>query len=145
MPKPIALPPTIDDHAADYLELKRNLTDATTMLEDKKAELIKLCEKSGTVPAGAEKSLRLEGDKYEITVSFGQSTSIDPDAVEKLKGEVTPSVFKKLFRSKLTYLIAPTAQAALDSLPKPIRALFGKVQITKPKAPSLSVQKKGGK
>jgi len=151
MPKPITLPLSIDEHAEIYLTLKATLDATAEALEKKKAELLKLVNKTGDIPSGADKSLRIEGDLYVITASYGHSSSIDNDVVGKIQGALaenhTPSLFKQLFKSKVSYQLAPTAQVVLESLPNSIQELFALVVKVKPRDPSLRVEpkKKAGK
>jgi hypothetical protein len=145
--KPLVLPPSIDDHAVEYLSLKATADAVAEQLKAKKKELLKLVNKTGEVPAGAEKSLRVEGDLYEVTVTYGQSTSIDVAKLRALRAQVPVSIFNKLFKSDTSYIAAPTAPTALASLAKPLRTLFASIFIIKPRDPSLKVEpkKKGGK
>jgi hypothetical protein len=139
--------PSFDEHALEYLRLKEICDGAKQDLDTYKKELVKLVTKNGSTPAGAEKSMRLEGDRYQMTVSFGSSSSIDKEVVGKIQAELaeqhSPSLFKKLFHSQVDYVVAPTAQAVLADLPKKLRDLFARVLKTKPKEPSLKVEKKG--
>jgi hypothetical protein len=143
---PMISAPIIDDHALEYLELKILGDAAKDRLDDKKQDLVKLVTKNGGTPAGAEKSLRLEGDKYQLTVSFGTSSSIDKDVVGKIQAELaeqhTPGLFKQMFQAHVDYVVAPTAQVVLETASAKLRALFARVMKTKPKEPSLKVEKK---
>ena len=53
--------------------------------------------------------MRLEGDLYVITVSYGHSSSIDNAVVGKIQAALaenrTPSLFGKMFRSKVSLLV----------------------------------------
>jgi hypothetical protein len=137
---------TIDEHAAEFLHMKETCDLRKAELDTYKGQLVKLVTKNGSAPAGAEKSLRLEGDKYQITVSFGSSSSIDKDVVGKIQAELaeqhTPSLFKQLFHPHVDYVVAPTAQIVLETASAKLRALFARVMKTKPKEPSLKVEKK---
>ena len=151
MVKPSVPPMSIDEHAEAYLTLKAHIEASTEALKNKKTELLKLVNKTGEIPAGADKSLRLEGDQYVITASYGHTSSIDNEVVGKIQAALaenrTPSLFNKIFKSKVSYQVSPTAQVILENLPKPIQKLFALVMKTKPRDPSLSVEpkKKAGK
>ena len=151
MVKPIVLPLSVDQHAEAYLTLKAHHEASGEALELKKAELLKLVNKTGEIPAGADKSLRLEGDEYVITASYGHSSSIDNDVVGKIRTALaenrTPSLFGKLFKVRESYQVSPVAMAIVESLPKPVQKLFALVMKTKPRDPSLKVEprKKAGK
>ena len=142
-------PPAIDEHAEQYLQLKANCGVADAALDEKKEQLVKLAQKSGSMAEGAKKSMRLTGDRYQITASFGTSTAIDKLAVGKLQYALveqgTPGLFKKLFHSDASYVVLPTAQAIVETLAKPLRDLFARCTVTKPREPSLKVEKKAKK
>ena len=72
--------------------------------------------------------MRLDGDKYQITVSFGSSSSIDKQVVGKIQAALaeqsTPGVFKHLFLSETSYIVAPTAQVVLAKCSAKVRKLW---------------------
>ncbi len=144
-------PAAVDEQAELYLKLKADVHAAKELLDEKKAELVKLVRKNGAIPPGAEKSLRLTGHRYQLTLSFGTTSSINDAVVEQIKHELaeqhTPRLFHTLFHSETSYVVAPTATAVLENLSAKVRALFAKVMTMKPKDPSLKVEKvakKGG-
>jgi hypothetical protein len=136
----------IDREAQMYLSLATLIAVDKGTLKKRKESLVKLARKFGIVPPGAEKSLRLIGDTYQATATFGTSSSIDEAVVEQIRIELAllgkpANVFGDLFRQETSHIVAPTAPAAVEKLPKKIRALFAKVMTTKPKEPSLTVEK----
>jgi hypothetical protein len=139
-------PHTIDELAERYMSTQLALDLAKKSLAEQKERLVKLLRKNGLISPGAEKSLRLEGDRYTITASFGISSSIDQDAVMKLQAELFKQklqrTFKCLFHIETRYLIAPTAAAVVESWPKKLRELFERCTVTKPRDPSLKVEEK---
>lgn len=143
-PKPLAMPKSVDEHAVEYLGLKNVLDEATAQLKAKKAEILKLVTRNGQVPEGAEKSLRLEGDQYSITASFGTSSSVDAEVVGEIKSCLAsrPSVFRKLFVAHTSYIVSPQSGNVLATCSAKVRKLFERVVETKPKEPSLKVEKK---
>lgn len=144
-------PEVVDRHAVQYKELEKQVNVAKAALDKKKGELVKLATRSGATPPGAEKSMRLSGHIWDITASFGTSSSVDDAVVELIQEELvktqTPRLFKMLFQSKVSYIVAPTAPTILENLSKRVRELFARVMTTKPKKPSLTVakRKKGAK
>lgn len=144
--KTIILPPSVDEHALEYLKLKTLCDAAKTDLDTYKDELVKLVTKEGSTPPGAEKSMRLEGNRYQITVSFGTSSSIDKEVVGKIQATLaeqrTPGLFKKMFQAHVDYVVAPTAQLVLETAGAKLRALFARVLKTKPREPLVKVEKR---
>lgn len=144
------LPLTIDEHAIEYLQLQNEIATLKAIQQEKKAELVKLVQRWGPeIPAGAEKSLRVTGDEYQITISFGQTSSIDKTAVGKLQAALaeqkTPSLFRKLFQIQTSYIVSPAAAAIVQTWPKKLADLFTRCTVTKAKEPSLKVEKKAKK
>jgi hypothetical protein len=139
-------PLMVDQQAEEYLRLGRLAEVAKVAVEEKKDELVKLAKKSGSVPPGAAKSLRLSGKVYDITASFGTSSSIQEPIVDKIRTELslakTPKLFEALFVTHTSHVVAPTAPAVLENLSTKVRRLFAKVMATKPKSPSLKVEKR---
>jgi hypothetical protein len=144
----------IDKLAEQYLETLWVVEAGKTSRFQKKAALVKLAKQAGFIPPGAEKSLRLEGLVYLITASFGTSSSIDEAVVQKIReyliASEAPALFNQLFHEKTAYIVAPTAPAVIASLTKSpddqkLRRLIAKVMTTKPKEPSLKVEKKTAK
>jgi hypothetical protein len=142
----LVLPRTIDEHAEEYLKLVQLAEVAKVAVDEKKDELVKLAKKNGSIPEGAEKSLRLSGSVYDITASFGTSSSIDEVVVDKIKAELeearTPRLFCQIFQEKKSYIVAPTGPTIVENLSAKVRKLFARVMTTKPKSPSLKVEKR---
>lgn len=139
----------IDEHAEEYNQLVKLAEVAKVAVDEKKDELVKLAKKSGAMPPGAAKSLRLSGATYDITASFGTSSSIKELVVDKIRDELaaahTPKLFDHLFVTHTSHVVAPTAPAVLEKLSKKVRGLFARVMATKPKSPSLKVEKRAKK
>lgn len=142
--KPLELPKSIDDHAIEYNALTDALDKAKAAVAEKKKEILPLIRKSGTPVA--EKSLRIEGDAWMLTASFGTSSSIDNDVVGKLQAQLakdkTPRFFRLLFTTHTSYLVSPMAASILDRCSLAVRKLFASVVTTKPKEPSLKVERR---
>jgi hypothetical protein len=137
---------TVDQQAKELLALKDELETAKLAVETKEEELLKWLKKEGVIPTGAEKSLRLEGNTYIITASFGISTSIVEDVVdeiqEQLSDDCQPRLFAGLFQKQTSHIVAPTAPTVLENCSKKVRALFARVLSHKPKKASVTVKKK---
>ena len=147
-------PEQIDELAVAYLEAVLVISAGKMSQDTKKQNFIKLLKKYGIVPEGAEKSMRLEGNVYVVTASFGTSSSVREKIVEKIKEQLTYEhrgpLFDELFVEKTSYVVAPAARARLAKLgkspaDKKLRRLFAQVMDTKPKEPSLKVESKDGK
>jgi hypothetical protein len=128
-------PKSIDKAAADYQSLVDQLAEA-------KQELINNVQLLGTAPPRSDKSLRLEGIEWQITVSQGISTSIDQVKVEKLKALCNRLVFAKLFRVEKKFVLASNAADCAMSLPAALAKSFRGCITTKPGNPSLKVERR---
>src|SRR6185437_14893976 len=75
-------PQTIDELAKKFLATKLRVDVAAAELAHAKESLLELVKLHGAVPAKADKSKRLSGDIYDITATFGTTTSVDTGAAE---------------------------------------------------------------
>lgn len=141
----------IDALAGLYADAKENLAKAQDRVDMLGDELIKMTQLHGVTPPKAEKSLRIEGDDWEVTVSEGQSVSVNKAAAAKvlasLKRAGLMAFFRKLFVVEAQYKLAKGAQA-LIALPLPkgapsnLRKLLAQAVQIKDKAPRLTVEPK---
>jgi hypothetical protein len=142
----------IDALAGLYDDAKKNVAKATEMMDTYGDQLIAMTREHGVTPPRAEKSLRLEGDEWEVTVSEGQSVSVKKAAVAKIftalkrKG-LHLTFFRKLFKEEKTYKLAKGAQELMsktlpEGAPSNLRKLFTAAVQIKDKAPRLSVDPK---
>jgi hypothetical protein len=77
-------PATIDQAAKQFLALKLRQTELHELIETAKDVLIVMVQKFGAVPPKAEKSKRVTGEMYEVTASYGTTTSVDTAGAEQL-------------------------------------------------------------
>jgi hypothetical protein len=141
----------IDSLAGLYADAKASLAIARERVDTFGDELIEMVQIHGVTPPKAEKSLRLEGDEWEVTVSEGQSVSVNKAAAAKvlasLKRAGLMAFFRKLFIVEAQYKLAKGAQA-LIALPLPkgapsnLRKLLAQAVQIKDKAPRLTVEPK---
>jgi hypothetical protein len=105
----------------------------------------------GTTPPRAEKSLRLEGDEWEVTVAEGQSVSVNKAAAAKVLASLKRAglirFFRKLFTIETSYKLAKGAQALIakplpPGAPSNLRKLLAEAIQIKDKAPRLTVEPK---
>lgn len=134
----------IDDLCGHYVSVRdvENLAKENTLyLRD---EIITLVRKHGIVPDGAEKSLRLAGVEYQATVSFGESTKVDPAVVAKIQRALSalkkPGLFKRLFHIEMKFILAPDNADLQKQLPRNIRKMFERVVVSTEKTPTLKVE-----
>jgi len=143
-------PEQIDDLVRDYLHGKKLREEFARDQAKQEAFLLHLVQTWGAVPAGAEKSRRLNGRLAEITVTRSDSIAVNGERVETLKEALEANgygdFFSKLFaRQEPKYEIVNGAEAALKEVALPRRLaekvmnLFGRCITVKPKKPSLKV------
>ena len=139
----------IDAWAADFNAIKARAKLAADLLNDEEAWMIYLAKTFGSVPAGAESSMRLQGKLATITVTQGNSTSIKQDAIADFRGACTANkrqkLFGAMFEEHTEYSIRKDAAEELRKAPLPKR-LFEKLLLlyracseTKKKEPSVKV------
>jgi hypothetical protein len=117
-------------------------------------ELINQCfsqqiEHYGFTPPRAEKSKRLAGETWQMTLSYGETTEIRDAAVEVIKKVCSLGLFAKLFREVRQYKVASTAAAVLmgtlpEGAPPNLRKLWLNAVVHKAKAPALRVERLNG-
>lgn len=141
----------IDALAGLYADAKANVAIAQERVDLFGDQLITMVKAHGVTPPKAEKSLRLEGDDWEVTVSEGQSVSVNKLAAAKalasLKRAGLIRFFRKLFVMETTYKLAKGAQALIArplpaGAPSNLRKLLAEAIQIKDKAPRLTVEPK---
>lgn len=142
-------PEQIDNRAATYNALDKVKSAAAKNVSDEKDLLVELCRAFGVKPEAAEKSLRLEGNLWVITASFGSTSKINALRLAKFQGEMLAAnksrLLRSIFTQTITYTVAPTAAETVKALPKSLQTMFRNCFETEPKAPSLKVEKKKSK
>jgi hypothetical protein len=134
-------PKSLDELCARREQIQGELDEIATILKDQ-------VDQFGYTPARAEKSKRLEGKQFEITLCSSEGTEIRDTAVEAIE-RVTPlDLFSKLFRKVTSYKLQPGASMVLagtlpQGAPSNLRKLFAQAVLIKPKAPSLRVKRIG--
>jgi hypothetical protein len=142
----------IDALAGLYADAKATAEIAQTRVDIFGDQLIALTKEHGTTPARAGKSLRLEGDEWEVTVSEGQGVSVKKPAAAKIFAALKSkglhlTFFRKLFKEETSYKLAKGAQELMAQplpagSPSNLRKLFADAVQIKDKAPRLTVEPK---
>jgi len=143
----------IDTLGREYLELELASKAADENLAKKRAAIIAAACTWGAMPPRAEKSLRLEGNIYQLTVSQSDSTSINQAPAAALDEACRVSrlrpLFRRLFRVETKYVLQAGAQQALAEgfptrFPSPkrqrIRNLFARALRLKKGSPHVKVE-----
>lgn len=148
------IPPTpkqIDDLVERY-ERARDIAElADEDFENAKLEMIGLVQRFGSVPSGAESSLRLQGAMTTLTVTTGTTIAVKDEAVGELKGAMEANghdgVFRQMFGTRTKYELLKGAEKHLRaaSLPqrlvKKFTALYVRCFDVKKKSPSLKIER----
>jgi len=128
------------DYAAEELDrLEQAAQDLREKLKSQIAEF-------GFCPPKAEKSRRLVGEKYELTLSTSSSTEIKDNEVQRIAQVCDPDVFKQLFRVEYHYKLAHGATMLLSrtlpqGAPATLRQMFARAVVLKESAPRLRIEK----
>lgn len=143
----------IDAMGREYLEQEAICKEADEDLAKKRSAIVTAVNAWGSMPPRAEKSLRLEGSIYQLTVSQSDSTSINqaPAAAleEACRVSRLASLFRGLLRVEKKYVLQPGAQQALaerfpKGFPSPkrqrIRNLFARALRLKKGSPHVKVE-----
>jgi hypothetical protein len=150
-----ALPPTpdeIDSAILFYKNAKACFAAAKKTMEAEQETLVKLVDKYGHRPAGAEQSIRMAGRRNTVTITRGTTVTVDEQAVEVLDNYLGPlligasRIFDRLFAKQTTHKLLKGASEFLKEVDFPQRteekilSLFGRCIDVKTNAPSVKVK-----
>ncbi|QNI34508.1 hypothetical protein H7849_11795 [Alloacidobacterium dinghuense] len=142
-------PEVVDALAKRYQDAKEALAQKKAEFESIEQEAVAMVTEHGIVPPYAEKSRRLTGKLAELTVTRGDTLTINDERVETLREALDANghgaFFPKLFTLRSKYEVVEGAESALksESLPKRLAEkvlnLWGRCISVKAKKPSLKV------
>jgi len=137
---------SIDTAANHYLEAKAAEDLAAERTAKAREALIATVQAYGTTPPRSDKSLRLDGDQFQVTVTTGSSTSIDYGAVEKffahLREYDLSLRFKKIFRREVRYSLSAGADDLVAQLGARAQQAYRACICVTTNKPSLKVERK---
>lgn len=145
-------PSAVDALCVDFNEKKAAADVAGEAMRASKAALIDHVQRLGYVPAGADKSVRLDGAEFVATVTTSSTVEIEDGSVVELQlalsAQKKPGIFRKMFDRRVKYSLRKDAaeilKAATVKLPessqKSLAQLFASCFSVSSKAPSLSVE-----
>jgi hypothetical protein len=144
-------PATIDILVAEYETAEACLDAAQKTFDAHQVKLLNLVQAYGAVPAGAEKSRRLEGQRTVLTVTTGSSLTLKQDAVVTLRDALNVNgqgaLFFVLFREEKKFELLKGAETELRTANLPQRLadrvmrMFAGCFDIKVKSPSLKVKR----
>jgi hypothetical protein len=144
-------PAQVDEIVSHFEQLRDESELADERYDECRDALIALVHRFGIVPVGAEQSLRLQGQLTIITVTIGNTTTIQEDAVTDLKVAMVANgkqdLFNQMFGVRTKHELLKDAAIALRtaSLPKRLAKLFtdlyGRCTDVKKKSPSLKIER----
>lgn len=136
----------IDLLARQYRNMQQDAADLAKAVRDfKEQRLVPLVKEFGEHPPKATKSLRLSGEKFELTISTPTTVRVSRAAVEKLYKTLVKArsaqLFKMLFTREEIYTVAPGARIVVEGgappcAPRNLKQLFYaalKIESGKPK------------
>lgn len=146
-------PREIDFLVARFEKLRDEAELADEAYENAKAELIELVQELGSVPAGAESSIRLEGLTTVLTVTTGSTIALkDTEVLElwsAMNANQQPDLFHSMFGTRTKYELRKGAENELRTAQLPQRMfekfmkLYARCFDVKKKSPSLKVERIG--
>ena len=139
----------IDRLALRFERLKAAVEKAQEQLKGPKSDLIQLATRWGAVTRRAKKSFRLDGIERYILATYGESSAVLKEAVQRLQLELVGfgrgRLFRELFRPDIRYVAMPGAASAIRKMPRDQRRyiirLYRACFHTEPQNPSLKVEK----
>lgn len=151
--KPAPSAVEIDLKAVTYHRLEEDLQDARAeastaakLVNDLKAALIELVRECGG--AHHEKSKILHGIEWEMMATFGQSTTQDVAAIERLRIALVKAkqarLLRKLFQKDIRWTLNAGAATIIkgEKLSAKLMALVLECSVTSDRTPTLEVRKK---
>ena len=142
-------PESIDEIATLYLCAKQAVVNAQIDLDNFEKEAVEMVTRFGVVPPHAEKSRRLVGRVAELTLTKGDTLTVNQDRVELLKDALEANghgeFFSKLFALRSKYEVVEGAEVALKTeqvskrFSEKLLNLWGRCISVKAKKPSLRV------
>jgi hypothetical protein len=152
-PTPAPIRPTpeqVDEQATKYNLALTVCDKADTVFDVIEAECMEMVKLFGVVPPNAENSRRLEGRLSELTVTIGNTITIDEARVQDVKAALEANgyaqIFPNLFAPRVRHELVKDADKAIlasgmnKRLTGKIQALFGRCFEAKKKSPSLKVK-----
>jgi hypothetical protein len=111
-----------------------------------RSKLQEQVEEFGFTPPRAEKSKRLAGTLYQVTVSRGLTTEIKDSEVERIQSAYSEALFGRLFRTVTKFKLADGATLVLsaplpEGAPRNLRLMFSRAVETKETSPRLRIDK----
>ncbi|HEX4039046.1 MAG TPA: hypothetical protein VHX37_13380 [Acidobacteriaceae bacterium] len=146
------LPTTVDALCLLLNEKKAAAEAAGEDLAKAKSALIDQVQRFGYLPAGAEKSMRLDGNEFVATVTVGSTVEIVDRRVIELQLALSkakkPRIFPQLFERRVKYSLSKGASELLqssiaklsDPVQKRLTQLFSLCFDVNSKSPSLSIE-----
>ena len=113
-----------------------------------RSELQEQVEAFGFTPQRADKSKRLTGATYQLTVSRGLTTEVKDIEVERIRQLCPGEIFDHLFRTVTKFKLADGATMFLATrlpadAPRNLRRMFSRSVLVKENSPRLRVEKIG--
>ncbi len=147
-------PRQIDEMVELFEQVRDEAEHYDELYESAKDELIALVQRFGTVPTGAEHSLRLQGQVTTTTVTTGNTITVKEDAVIELWAAMSCNqrieLFEKMFTRRTRHELRKDAENQLriadlpQRLVKLFTSLYARCFEVKKKSPSLKVERLEG-
>ena len=108
-------------------------------------ELLSQVQAHGFIPPKAEKTKRLEGKEWKLTVSASSTVEINDAEVGRIRDACSPSLFGQLFQSVVKYKLVKSATLLLaatlpEDAPRNLRMMFAKAVAVKEGSPRLRIE-----
>lgn len=115
-----------------------------------RAELLGRVLEHGFIPPRAEKSKRLCGELYQLTVSTSTTLELKEPAILAIREVCQPELFKQLFRSDVItrWRLVDSATMLLagvlpEGAPHNLRMMFNRALTVKENSPRLKIERTG--
>lgn len=134
-----------DERAREFDVAHRQKAAAEALMKKMKPAFVAFLKRCGETPETGLKSFAFESALYHAIASYGETATVDSDAVERFRKAFNKRgrsvTFSELFEERTNYVSMPGGSLLAKGLTKELQGLYKKTRDIKPQSPSLKVDK----
>jgi hypothetical protein len=134
-----------EDHARSFMAAKTRKESGELEMKELKRPFVAFLKRYGNRPETGKKSLAFATAVYRAMASFGETTTVEVEAVEAFRAAFNRRgrgvSFSEIFEERTEYVAMPGGALAVKQLPKELQKLYQRSRGSKPLQPSLKVEK----
>jgi hypothetical protein len=132
----------IDRIAAAWNDLDEQQKAIDEAREDLRSEILDCVELHGELAEGASKTELVEGEEWDLRVTYGESTSVNQKAVREFLTECPKALGRLIFRAEEKFILLETPDRLAGGAELSVRArrLFTRAVVIKPRSPRVEAR-----